>query len=285
MTAICKNLEIHVAHSCNLTCESCAHFSNQAHTGLLSLKTAEDWYRIWSPRLRPEQFSLLGGEPTLNKDLAQLVLLTRQYWRDSHIILVTNGFLLPRHDPQLPLALAQANVSLHLSIHFDSVEYEQRLAPAKALVEDWIQQYQIKVHWRPSEGTWTRRYHGWGPEMTPFSDGDQRASWNHCRARWCVQLHEGMLWKCPPLAYLGLQQKRHGLRPEWNRYLNYQPLSETCTDDELAEFLAREDEPSCEMCPAKPKQFFLQSPLVPVGTLLRTTASPVSYQNELKEPS
>lgn len=269
MTASCRNLELHVAHGCNLTCESCAHFSNQAHTGLLRPETAEAWFRQWHARVVPEQFSLLGGEPTLNPNLSQIVLLARRYWEKSKIILVTNGFLLPRHDPQLPKALARADVSMHISIHFDSVEYEHRLEPVRELVRQWESSYSIKVHWRPSESRWTRRYHGWGASMKPFADGDRRASWEHCNARWCVQLHDGKLWKCPPVAYLGMQKQRHGIGPEWNRYLAYTPLETDCTDAELREFLSREEEPCCEMCPAKPPHFFLTSPLVPVGTLLK----------------
>lgn len=267
--ASCQNLEIHVAHGCNLTCESCAHFSNQAHRGNLSVGTAESWYQAWSGRVLPHQFALLGGEPTLNKDLPEIVLLTRRYWKSSEIILVTNGFLLTRHDPQLPKALAQANVALHISVHFDSVEYEHKLAPTRELVQNWIEEYRIQAHWRQSEGAWTRRYRGWGAGMKPFQDGLRRASWEKCNARWCVQLHEGKLWKCPPLAYLGMQHRRHGLGAEWDRYLAYQPLSPDCTDQQLQDFLTREDEMYCGMCPARPEPFHLASPLIPVGELLQ----------------
>lgn len=269
MKARCKNLEIHVAHGCNLTCESCAHFSNQAHTGLLAPSRAEEWFQAWHQRVQPEQFSLLGGEPALNPRLSEIVLLARRYWKQARIILVTNGFLLPRHTPQLPEALAEANAQIHISIHFDSVEYEERLDPVRQLVDNWQDRYAITVHWRKSESHWTRRYHGWGPTTKPFTDEVPRKSWENCPARWCVQLHEGKLWKCPPIAYLPMQKERHGIGEEWDRYLKYQPLDESCTDDELQRFLAREDEDCCAMCPAKPPLFFLPSPLTPVGAILR----------------
>ena len=272
MKAPCKNLEVHVAHGCNLTCESCAHFSNQAHTGLLTPSLAEEWFQIWCGRVEPEQFSLLGGEPTLNRGLSEIVLIARRYWRNSRIILVTNGFLLPRHDPRLPEALAQANVELHISIHFDSLEYEERLDPVRRLIKRWQSDYGICANWRESESRWTRRYHGWGSAMKPFSDGDPRTSWENCTARWCVQLHEGKLWKCPPIAYLPMQKERHGLGDEWSRYLGYQPLEGTCTDIQLREFLTRKDEPCCAMCPANPPHFFLPSPLIPVGAIHRNAS-------------
>lgn len=269
MTATLQNLEIHVAHGCNLTCESCAHFSNQGHTGLLSFEQAQDWFGAWSPRLSPLQVSLLGGEPALNPRLADIIKLARAHWPDARLIVVTNGFLLSRHQTDLPRELAAARAELHISIHFDSVEYEAKLEPVRAQVDRWEEEFGIEVTWRPSESTWTRRYHGWGAEMKPFNDAAPRSSWEHCRARWCVQLHEGQLWKCPPLAYLPMQQQRHHIGPEWDPYLAYEPLPPSCGEAELAKFISREDEPYCAMCPATPPKFLLPSPLIPIGELIR----------------
>lgn len=56
-----KHLEIHVAHICNLSCESCSHYSNQGHKGLVSLEEAEKWmkpylkYKPLSPGCTDEQ--------------------------------------------------------------------------------------------------------------------------------------------------------------------------------------------------------------------------------------
>ena len=66
-------LEIHVVHSCNLTCESCSHYSNQGHDGIVSLAEADQWMRAWHHRVRPRTFSLLGGEPTIHPQLTDFV--------------------------------------------------------------------------------------------------------------------------------------------------------------------------------------------------------------------
>lgn len=79
-----ENLEMHAAHGCNLTCESCSHYSNHSHKGLLSLDDARQWMCAWSDRLlSPDVFSLLGGEPALHPDLAALVRLARTCWPHS----------------------------------------------------------------------------------------------------------------------------------------------------------------------------------------------------------
>ena len=112
-----------------------------------------------------------------------------------------------------------------------------------------------------SHGNWTRRYLGFGADMLPFEDGRPRQSWEICPARNCKQLHDGKLWKCAPLAYLGLQKAKYQLSSKWDPYLRYQPLEPTCTDAELDGFLAREDEASCAMCPAERRPFELPVPL------------------------
>jgi hypothetical protein len=255
----CRNLELHLAHGCNLACESCSHYSNHQHTGLLSVAEARDWMRHWSGRLRPAQFSLLGGEPCLNPALARHVWLTGEMFPQSKLILVTNGFLLNRH-PRLPVALRGTGAVLHISVHHGSAEYRDRLEPIRRLVADWQQRWNIPVQWRPSSATWTRRYQGFGREMKPYDDNDPAGSWQNCVARWCLQLHEGRLWKCPAVAYLEMQDRKYSLSDDWKPYLHYTPLEPSCTDAELHEFVNRRVEPVCAMCPAKPDLLTLPLP-------------------------
>jgi len=246
----CANLELHVAHGCNLSCESCAHYSNHHHAGMLSLAAAREWLLAWNQRLSPRQFSLLGGEPCLNSALPQFVWLAREKFPTSEIIVVSNGFLLNQH-PRLPVALRGTKTTLHISVHHDSDEYQRKLEPVRELVADWQRRWGIDVSWRDSFENWTRRYRGFGKEMQPFDDGDPEASWRSCPAKWCLQLHEGKLWKCPAIAYLGMQDRKYGLGDEWRPYLEYEPLGPDCSDVELWEFVERQTEAVCGMCPAR----------------------------------
>jgi hypothetical protein len=254
------NLEIHVAHACNLACESCSHYSDHGHKGMLTLQDADAWMGAWAPRLKPRIFGLLGGEPTINPRLADFVPLTRRHWPDSNIRITTNGFFLHRH-PDLPRVLKEdRDATLVVSIHHRSPEYREKFAPVVDLVRGWVAQYGIRVQLRPSDQWWTRRYQGFGAEMLPFDDGNPRASWEICPAKTCPQIHEGKVWKCGPLAYLGMQDEKYGLGDAWAPYLGYQPLSADCTDEELRAFFAREEEPACGMCSAKPRHFAIPVP-------------------------
>ena len=87
--------------------------------------------------------------------------------------------------------------------------------------------------------------------MAPYEDNDPQQSWNHCVSKHALQLHENKLWKCPALAYLPMQAKKYKLSEKWSPYLKYKPLDIDCTDEELKEFLSREHESYCSMCPAK----------------------------------
>lgn len=260
---IIRNLEIHVVHSCNLTCEGCSHYSNQGHKGTVSLDEADRWMKSWNRRVCPQMFSLLGGEPTIHPHLPEFLALTRKNWPAAELRLVTNGFFLHRH-PTLPLVLKDdPNAVLYLSTHHDAPEYREKQRPILELLAGWVKEYRIRVVGYDSYKNWTRRYQGFGSEMEPFQDGRPRRSWENCPAKYCAQLFEGKIWKCAPLAYLKLQDAKYQLSEKWKSYLQYRPLEPGCSDEELHQFFAREEESSCGMCPAEPQRFTLPIPLAP----------------------
>jgi hypothetical protein len=262
-------LEVHVAFGCNLTCESCAHYSNHAHAGNIAPAELERQIALWNRKIVPRSFRLLGGEPTLNKDLLDLIRIARQGWpagEGTQLELITNGLRLERF-PELPALLEQTDCRLVISIHHDAPDYMRAMAPVRRLVEGWQAIHTLRVAWRPSFKYWTRRYHGYGSAMKPFTDGDQRASWTNCPAKHCVQLLDGQLWKCPALAYLPMQHAKYQLGAEWQPYLQYQALGPDAPLPEISAFLKREDEPVCQMCPARPPRFEKPNPLTKAGAL------------------
>jgi hypothetical protein len=155
------------------------------------------------------------------------------------------------------------NSLLVLSIHHDSPEYLEKVEPAIRLVRRWEREHDFRAEIRPSDQEWMRLYQGSGSEMRPFDDGDPRTSWKNCVTRHCTQLFEGMLWKCPPLAYLKLQKEKYGagLSSDWDPYLKYEGLAPSASDAELQAFMARKAESYCSMCPAQVHTFPVANPL------------------------
>lgn len=255
-------IEMHVAHSCNLACESCSHYSNYGHRGLVSLEEGHEWFSGWSNRVQPEYFNLVGGEPSLHPQLADFVRLTRIHWPVSKIRVVTNGFFLHRH-PDLPQALRETDTLLALSRHHQSVEYSARFQPIEELARGWERDQGIRLQIWPADERWTRRYRGSGAEMQPYEDSRPRESWNTCTGKGSKQIYLGKLWKCPALTYLRLQDAKFKLGEKWQPYLRYQPLAPDCSEEELQAFIALEEESVCGMCPATPQYFTLPLPLRP----------------------
>jgi hypothetical protein len=67
-----SSIEMHVSHGCNLTCSSCSHYSNHGHKGNLNEDEFEAWIAPWAKKIKPRWFTIMGGEPTLNKKLTSL---------------------------------------------------------------------------------------------------------------------------------------------------------------------------------------------------------------------
>ena len=264
MLKVPHELQLHLTHSCNLTCEGCTHYMNQGHSGKVSLETTSEWYDNWNKRVLPKRITLMGGEPSLHPDLTEFVYLTRRKWPNSYIEIVSNGFFLHRH-PDLAVALKETNTTLAVSVHDDSnPDYRNKFEPIYRLMKDWITKG-APVEMRPSVVHWLAQYKGFGDKMEPFEDDNPKSSWNACVSKLCVQLHQGKLWKCPALAYLPMQAEKYNLSEKWDPYLKYVPLEHTCDDKELKNFFTRREESFCSMCPATEQYFSPSNPLLPVS--------------------
>lgn len=258
-------LEIHAAHACNFTCESCSHFSNNAHKGIITPEDADYQMSLWSHRLNPTIFAVLGGEPLLNPQIEDFLRITRKHWKNC-IELVTNGFLIPKF-PNIGKLLNDLGINMIITRHSNSEEYTSKLNE----VFEFINKHNIRFTMRDNTPQrWTRRYKGFGPEVMPYEDNNPRASWEICPCKYCPQLLDGKIYKCPLIAYLNIQKTRWPeISDKWDKYLEYKPLEHTATDEEIVEFLNKEEETICSMCPSQAEHFDKPSPLITLGELLR----------------
>jgi hypothetical protein len=267
-----KGIESHISHACNLTCESCVDFTNHGHNEMMSVDTLREWFSLWNKRIRPQWVTLLGGEPLLNKELFEILYLTKEMWPRSefeYFELVTNALLIPKW-PDLGKILKDTNFTLTISLHGDknNEPYKKRMKQSFDIVNNWIAEYKIKVSMQPFVGNWRRVYKGFGITSEPFEDGDPEESWNNCPTdQACFQLHRGNLYKCPQVAYLPLQKEKYGplLSEKWDPYLKYIPLTPDCSDEEIVEFFNRKCESVCGMCPKNVIEFKKNDPLLPVS--------------------
>ena len=262
------HLEIHITHECNLTCDGCLYYTNHRHTGTVPIAELQKSLAMWSRRLVPRSFAILGGEPCLHRDLAQIVYMAREHWPApaTQVEVVTNGLLLHLH-PDLPQALTATDTALYISVHSTaaiSPRYGEMIAKSIDLAKRWEQDHGIELE-VAEQANWYRGYQGFGATVEPFEDGDPQTSWDNCvTGQQCFQLWEDRIWKCAPLAYLGLQARTFLLSEKWKPYLTYQGLDPECTDTELVAFFDRKAEAVCGMCPSNPQAFTKGDPLLPL---------------------
>jgi len=150
---------------------------------------------------------------------------------------------------------------LHVSIHHKGPEYTEKVEGVKQLLSEWQDRFEFKLEYRSSSEKWRMTFQGEGADIRPRDDKDAEGSWKICPSKYCPQIFEGKLWKCPQVAYLQLMDRKFQLSHEWDKYLGYQPLEPYCSTAELREFLDRKVEAVCEMCPAENHYFELPSPL------------------------
>ena len=264
---VIPELEWHAAHACNLSCEACIHLSDFPLKGIVDIKTLESWYGSWNKRVIPKNMAILGGEPLLNKKIVDIIHMTREQWgtvEGQYYELVTNGFLLHKH-PDLPKALEHTKCTLAISIHhFDSAQYNKKVSEFITLVEKWRKDYNFDVRFykdnRDPRTPWKNPFKMINNNYEPYEDGDYVSSYENCiTGQKCFQLYDGEIYKCPILAYLNMHKSNFGLSHKWDRYLKYQPLKSTCTDEEILEFFNRDAEQWCGLCPSKPLPLYEKS--------------------------
>ena len=86
------NLFFHLLTRCNLNCRHCYINPAQHGTQTLTLETVRRWLAAFQARSRETNLVLLGGEPTLHRDLAPIIRLAREMDFGS-VTVDTNGYL------------------------------------------------------------------------------------------------------------------------------------------------------------------------------------------------
>jgi hypothetical protein len=247
MTIDIPYAEMLVSYACNLHCDGCQNYSNYALKGSVETAVSIADMRAWSRRISPRVFRILGGEPLLHPDLAQLIRVAAECWPNAQRTLVTNGLLINRRDDILE-ALLETGTIIEVSIHSNDPKYLERMKPGMAALKSWIAQG-VRWNFGDSRG-FIRTYRGIGKHMRPYNHDPVKA-WIICSARECVNIYDSRLWKCPTISMLAKPLEKFGLteHSDWKPFLEYKGLGLDASDEELGEFLRRGPEDICSICP------------------------------------
>ena len=104
-------LEIHLADHCDLGCKSCSHYSPIAPKRFETPEGLRKSLAVLKKRGVTKFFDeihLMGGEPLLNPQIAELIRITRDAFAEVPIIILTNGKILSDHADRLSDSFWQA---------------------------------------------------------------------------------------------------------------------------------------------------------------------------------
>jgi hypothetical protein len=123
--------EVNLADHCNLDCQMCDHYSQLAEKQFVDFDCFErDMVRMGQLfNHKVGLITLLGGEPTLHKDIIKCMAITRREFPDpAELIILTNGLLLLRleNSPQGNIweAIKKYNFHITVTVYPINLDYE-----------------------------------------------------------------------------------------------------------------------------------------------------------------
>jgi molybdenum cofactor biosynthesis enzyme MoaA len=123
--------DVHLVDHCNLHCKGCEHFSPLATKKFLDIETYKrDCSRLSELAVNCNEnnrgvtdISLLGGEPLLNPQTNDFIVITRKYFPIAEIRIVTNGILLPKQTELFWKCCYENNIEICISVYPIMIEY------------------------------------------------------------------------------------------------------------------------------------------------------------------
>jgi organic radical activating enzyme len=265
--------EIDIVQGCNLRCEQCSHFSPY-RSGFSTKEEIVGWLKAWNQKIRPNVINLLGGEPFLHPDLAEIIRESSHIFPDSKIEITTNGLLLSRIDSAVFDALREVRVKVIVSDHSGKdIPYQQVLDCINVL-----RQQNVQHMVRNSNKQWHAPCR-WNTENVPIPfQSNPRKAWTACDAKNCKSLMNNKLYKCSILANIAKSVEEGVLSSNlWQTALTYKPLTLDSTTEEIAAHFSTREIPECRNCPEQ--LMFVENRQLPVSCAGRNKACGTMCRN------
>ena len=191
-------LELHVTDHCNLNCKSCSHYAPIADEFYISLEKLKKYYNtiknhglVFFSTLR-----LMGGEPLLHPQITEILELSRTYFSNINIVLVSNGIILKEMPQNFWDVCQRNNIIISITKYPISINYIELMSFVKS------QNIQITFY---------------GDNIAPnfrhivLDDKGKQNPWKnyfmcHCGGIY-LQLRDGKIYSCSQSAYIGIINK------------------------------------------------------------------------------
>jgi MoaA/NifB/PqqE/SkfB family radical SAM enzyme len=120
-------IEVHLNEHCNLNCAHCIHFCPLAKEEYYDLDIFQkDFKRLAElTKSNIKTIHLLGGEPLLNKDINKYMQISRKYFPNSNIAIVTNGVLLLKMKSDFWESCKKFKIDIWISAYPIKLDYKK----------------------------------------------------------------------------------------------------------------------------------------------------------------
>lgn len=241
-------LEFEIVKHCNLNCAYCDHFSPWKK-GFVSLADLTKWFETWSRKITIPQVHILGGEPLLHPDLIKILKKANEFWCNSQIFLVTNGYLVgPLKAELLPL-LKDLNITLVISKHFNTRDYNKKLRHILDIVSSSGVSFKLRHSYRHWFQTYEISKDGI-PYLNNKIISNPSKAYNNCISSKCYMIKGNHLYRCTNLCVGNELIKNKVISPD-ERFLSYKPLSPNSSKETIIKHLVDFPLEQCAYCPEK----------------------------------
>ena len=182
-----KNFQfcIHVTEHCNLKCKGCGHFSNITKPKHVDIKIFERDFKRLSELTNKKctAIDILGGEPLLNPEIKDLLVIARKYFDNTDIIIATNGLLIANQPQDFWECLKKNNIAFRITKYPVNINIEK--------IRKLCSEYNVKLKERDM-GTWNKPSYDFTGSNNPFE------AYEYCDTNgYCNILEDGKMAQCP----------------------------------------------------------------------------------------
>lgn len=238
-----RYFEFHLCDHCNLKCKGCDHLSNVCEeTFADKQKYICDLEQIKKLYWGVQAIKLLGGEPLLNKEIADYMYETRSRFPETFMYIATNGLLIPQMQENFFEAARKTHTFIMLSSYKPTLKMKNQ-------IEEILCRENIAFFYTPEVTQFQKKRYSFSKCI------DRKIAHKRCRADMpepCVTLRDGKLYQCG-LPYAEIMNKKFGtqFKLEEGDWVDlYEETSGWKANKKLYEPI-----PFCEYCSMQPETF------------------------------
>ncbi len=121
---VLEYFSVDIASHCNLNCKYCDHFSPLADEQYVNINDLKKHFKQISKLVYVNKISLMGGEPLLHPNITDIMIMAKDIFPNTNIILWTNGILLEHQPDKFWEICKQYKISIEITKYPIQLNYK-----------------------------------------------------------------------------------------------------------------------------------------------------------------